>query len=132
MDKLIKVMCFGTFDKFHPGHLSYLKKSKESGNYLIVVVARDKNVLKIKNKTSSQSEKLRLEKIKSLDFVNKAILGNLKDRFAVIKKYKPDIISLGYDQPVDLTALGKVFSGQIVKQKSFKPSVYKSSKIKNV
>lgn len=129
MDRMIKVMCFGTFDKFHPGHLSYLKKSKETGDYLIVVVARDKNVLKIKNKTTSQKEKLRLEKIKSLDFVDKAILGNLNDRFAVIRNYEPDIISLGYDQPVDINALAKVFSGKIIKQKSFKPSVYKSSKI---
>ena len=47
---LTHVMCFGTFDKLHPGHRYYLSESKKQGDYLIVVVARDQNVLKIKNK----------------------------------------------------------------------------------
>lgn len=43
-----KVMTFGTFDVFHPGHLYYLREAKKLGNYLVTVVARDETVLNIK------------------------------------------------------------------------------------
>ena len=46
--KANSVMAFGTFDLLHPGHLSYLNKSKKLGSKLIVVVARDANTLKVK------------------------------------------------------------------------------------
>jgi FAD synthetase len=131
MKELKKVMCFGTFDKFHPGHTFYLNQSKKEGDYLIVVVARDINVKKIKNKVSSQNENKRLDKLKSLDFVNDAVLGGLKDRFAIVKEFNPDIISLGYDQQVDEEKLRSMFDGRIVRQESFNPEIYKSSKIKN-
>jgi len=45
-----KVMVFGTFDIFHPGHRSFLNQAKKYGNYLIVVVARDKQSKFSKNK----------------------------------------------------------------------------------
>ncbi|HLC71304.1 MAG TPA: adenylyltransferase/cytidyltransferase family protein, partial [Candidatus Nanoarchaeia archaeon] len=35
------VMCFGTFDILHPGHLHYLQQAKKYGDYLMVVIARD-------------------------------------------------------------------------------------------
>lgn len=131
MKETKKIMCFGTFDKFHPGHHFYLEQSKKEGEYLIVVLARDENVKKIKNKTASQNEDERLEKVKSLELVDKAVLGNLRDRFAVVKKYNPDVISLGYDQRLNEKGLREFFTGKIVRQVSFNPAVYKSSKIKN-
>lgn len=42
------VMAFGTFDVFHPGHEYYLTQAKKYGDILIVVVARDKTVEKVK------------------------------------------------------------------------------------
>lgn len=45
-----KVMVFGTFDIFHKGHEFYFSKAKEYGEELIVIVARDETVLKIKKK----------------------------------------------------------------------------------
>ncbi len=125
-------MCFGTFDNFHPGHLNYLQASKNLGDYLIVVVARDKNVFKIKGKEPKQNELERLQQIKKNNFVDKVVLGNIKNRLAVIEKYKPKILSFGYDQFFNEKAIREVFSGEIVIQKSFKPSVYKSSKINYV
>jgi len=29
---------------------------------------------------------------------DRVVLGNLKNKYAIIKKFKPDIICLGYDQ----------------------------------
>ena len=35
------VMCAGTFDIVHPGHLYFFSEAKKLGDKLIVVVARD-------------------------------------------------------------------------------------------
>jgi len=124
-----KVMCFGTFDNLHPGHRSFLEQAKKHGDHLIVVVARDRNVKKLKGKWPREKEKIRWQKVKSLNFIDRAILGQLRDKFKIIKKYKPAVICLGYDQAVDIHKLKKVFSGRIVRLKPYKERIYKSSKL---
>ena len=56
-----KVLIFGTFDIVHMGHLHIFKKAKEYGEVLIVSLARDKNVEKIKGIGSFYNEKERKE-----------------------------------------------------------------------
>ena len=41
-------MLFGTFDGLHEGHFDLFRQAKKYGDYLVVVVARDVNVKKIK------------------------------------------------------------------------------------
>jgi len=94
-----KVMVFGTFDKLHKGHLSYFKQARRYGNFLVAVVARKKTVKKIKGKFPRDSEKTRLLNVKK--YADKTVLGNLKDRYKVIKQFKPSTICLGYDQEAD-------------------------------
>jgi FAD synthetase len=130
-----KVMAFGTFDIFHPGHRSYLEQSKEAGDYLIVVVARDKTVLKIKKQRTANSEQKRLKNVKISSLADKVVLGNLKNKYAVVKKFQPDIIALGYDQKVDLKELEDKLKGfhlktNIIRLKACKPEIYKSSKLR--
>jgi FAD synthetase len=129
---MVKVMAFGTFDILHPGHLSYLKQAKKYGDYLIVVVARDKNVLEIKKRLPRQGEKIRLAEIKKTGLADKVILGQLKNKLAVVEKFKPDVICLGYDQAVAVSQLEKAFRGEILRLKPFKKNIYKSSKIKKI
>ena len=130
MDKKNKiVMCFGTFDRLHPGHISYLKQAKKYGNYLIVIIARDVNVKKIKGRLPSKNEAERLEKIKKIKFVNRAVLGQIKNKYNIIKKYNPDVVCLGYDQNVDETELRTVFKNKIIRLKPYKEELYKSSKL---
>ncbi len=126
---MIKVMCFGTFDKLHPGHRSYLEQAKRYGDYLIVVVARDERVKRLKGKLPSEKEEFRKKNLEELDIINKVILGNLENRFKVIEDEKPDVICLGYDQEVDEEKLRKKFRGKIIRLKPFKEDVYKSSLI---
>ena len=45
-----KVMCAGTFDIIHPGHLYYLSEAKKYGDNLVVVVARDETSKDFKGK----------------------------------------------------------------------------------
>jgi len=120
-------MCFGTFDKLHPGHLSYLKQARKYGDCLLVVVGRDKNVFRIKGKLPKENEKTRLKNVQKVKFVDKAILGQLRDKFKVVKKHQPDVICLGYDQKVDTEKLKDFFSGRIVRLKPYKEEIYKST-----
>jgi len=77
-----KVICFGTFDLLHPGHLDYFKQAKKYGDFLIVIIARDKNIKK-KDKIFSEQERLSLAN--NLKVVDKAVLGDLKDFLKPIK-----------------------------------------------
>ena len=51
MNHKVKIMAFGTFDILHAGHLNFFKQARKLSKYpfLIVSVARDVNVKKIKN-----------------------------------------------------------------------------------
>lgn len=39
-----RVMCFGTFDIFHPGHEFYLGEAAKLADMMTVVIARDHRV----------------------------------------------------------------------------------------
>jgi FAD synthetase len=92
------VMVFGAFDGLHPGHLDFFRQAKKYGDYLIVSLGTDKNVEKTKGKKPLFGESERLDLIKQLRIVNKAILGSQTNYFLHIKRYMPDVICLGYDQ----------------------------------
>jgi FAD synthetase len=93
---LTRVLATGTFDILHPGHLLYLERSKELGDELVVIVARDVNV-KHKPKPIVPEDQ-RLKMVQALKIVDMAILGDEKDIFRPIEQLKPDIITLGFDQ----------------------------------
>ena len=136
-------MVFGTFDIVHPGHRHFFKQARalagkfvpKSEAYLIVSLARHKNIQRIKGKASEVSEAKRLAAIKALPEVDKAMLGAIGDHMPHIIKQKPDIIALGYDQTSyvrGLRAALKVagLKTRIVRLKSHKPHIYKTSIIR--
>lgn len=130
-----KVMVFGTFDVFHAGHEAFLRQAKKFGDYLIVVVARDNTVKKVKGNYPKNKEKERLNNVKKCSFVDKAVLGQEDDKYKVIRKLRPDIIALGYDQFVFTYKLNKMIidesmNTKIIRLKPYKPEIYKSTIIK--
>jgi FAD synthetase len=134
--KKTTVMVFGTFDIFHKGHESFLKQAKKLGDHLIVVIARDKTVEKVKKQRTVNNEQERLRIIKNSGLADEIIPGNIKNKYAVIQKYKPDVIALGYDQKFFIDKLEeklkdfKLSKTKIVRLKPHKPEIYKSSKLK--
>lgn len=139
-------MAFGTFDIFHEGHKNFLRQAQKSpytplikgskgGIVLIVVVARDKTVLEVKGRRPRNSEKKRMAAIKKSGLADKVVLGRIKNKYALIKKYKPDVICLGYDQRYFISDLRKKIkefglATKIKRLKPYKPRIYKSSKLK--
>ena len=129
-----KVLCFGTFDLLHDGHVWLLTKASNLGE-LFVVIARDETVLKVKGISPTEDEQVRLKKVNSLGCVKKAILGSKGDKYKVLSKIKPDIIVLGYDQNIFTEKLTdelnqKNIDCEIVREKAFYPEKFKSSIIK--
>ena len=98
-------MVFGTFDIVHAGHLSLFRQARRYGKKLIVVVARDATAEKIKGKAPFHNEQERVALLKQLRNVDQVLLGDLRDAYKAIRRIKPDVIALGYDQEAFVDAL---------------------------
>ncbi|MFK3863430.1 PfkB family carbohydrate kinase [Pseudoalteromonas rhizosphaerae] len=84
------VLVIGNFDILHPGHIRLLKFAKECGDYLIVAVNNDSNML-IKSRVS---ELHRLEMVQSLECVDEAFLTELCSN-SLIANYQPYAVVKG-------------------------------------
>lgn len=130
---MIRVLVFGTFDGVHEGHRNMLRQAKELGDYLIVAVAPDNVVMEIKGKVCVRRSGERIQGVRDEHIADEVALGDkLLDNWSVLKKYKPDIIALGYDQDELKAALDAHFENnekkpKLVILKAFKPEQYKSS-----
>lgn len=127
--KKTRVVCAGTFDHLHLGHANFLKQAKALGDELVVIVARDENVKRIKNILPEHNEAERRENVEKTGIPDKVILGYTdKDIFLILSELKPDIIALGYDQRVSEEAIQKRLQNcKVVRLKPYKPDKYKSS-----
>lgn len=96
------VLASGTFDLPHYGHLKFLEEAKKAGGSnakLVVIVARDSTVERLKGVKPVISENQRRALIEALKPVDIALLGYEDlDYVRVIEKVKPDIIVVGHDQ----------------------------------
>ena len=100
----ITVMATGAFDILHMGHIYFLKEAKKLGDKLVVVIARDATIRRLKHEPVTQEE-IRLGLIKELRIVDEAYLGSTEDMYAILDKIQPDIIAIGYDQIHDIKEL---------------------------
>ena len=126
--KMVKVMGFGTFDGVHPGHLFFLQQLKRLGDEVYIVVARDRNVKRIKGKNPQFNEKDRRAALEKMKLVDKVLMGHSKNFYHWINKFQPDVIGLGYDQKADIEDLKRAFPNiEITRLKPLEPEKYKSS-----
>lgn len=130
-------MVFGTFDGLHPGHIDFFKQAKNliKNSFLIVSIAREKNIIKIKGQKSTFSENERLALVRKSKFADKVVLAGEIKYLSHILKEKPDIIALGYDQKAYVQELKKDLKNKgilikIIRLKPFKNKVYKNHLIK--
>ena len=89
----------GYFEPFHIGHLEYLERSKQLGDYLFVIVNSDLQA-KLKKGKSFMPESERLKIIRALSCVDSAIIAVDKDRTVreTLRIVNPDIFTNGGDQ----------------------------------
>ena len=92
------VLAGGVFDIIHPGHIHTLNEAKKLGDFLVIVIATDKTVMKMKKREPLHDAQARQELVSSLSMVDLCIIGNEEDIFKTVDLIKPQIIALGYDQ----------------------------------
>lgn len=104
---MVRVLATGVFDILHLGHLHYLERSRELGDELVVIVATDNTVRRRKHEPITP-EKMRLELVQGLKPVDEAVLGrDGSDIYEIVTELRPDIITVGYDQPFEPETLEK-------------------------
>lgn len=123
-----KIVVFGVFDLLHPGHLYFLKQAKKHGDHLTVVVTRDARVVYEKKHKPFFNERERLQMVEALKVVGHAILGDKVGEWRILKKLKPDVVCVGYDQNAEwIGRCGFKKSPNVVQLKPHYLSKYKSS-----
>lgn len=131
-----KVLVFGTFDFLHIGHIHFLHHAKKKGDVLVVAVARDSVVKKIKKIAPIHDEKERKAIVSELSCLDTAVFGDRKlGQYAVLKKVHPDVVAVGYDQQAFEADLQKYIHAHglnilVARIPAYKPKTRKSSSIK--
>jgi FAD synthetase len=130
-------MVFGTFDMIHPGHEDFFRQARFLGPdpSLVVSVARDSAVERIKGAKPRNSENERLAAIAKHRLVDEALLGDEEGYIKHIAAVNPDIIALGYDQVgeyvdhLEESLRAAHLPTQVTYLKPFQPEIYKTSKL---
>ena len=126
------VMCFGTFDIFHPGHEYYLSEASEHAETMTVVIARDHRVFSGKWRDPIHDEWTRKKSVESSFPKAHVILGHESDIFAPIREYMPDLLAFGYDQRVPEEKIHELFpSIEIIRIEGFETTKWKSSLLRS-
>ena len=103
---------------------------------LIVIIARDENVKRLKNIVPMHDENVRKQHVEDTGIPDEVVLGSLGNPYKRIEELKPDVICLGYDQEFFAERITEELVKMNVKAKvirlgAYKPHRYKSSIIKN-
>ncbi len=133
-----QVMLFGVFDRLHPGHLYALYHARLLGDALIAVVTRAAVARELKGRSPQDDERQRLRNVRATKLASRAVLGDKRQGgYAVIRKYKPDIIAVGYDQKglaADLRRrmrAKELLSIPIVRLRAYQPRRYHTSLLRS-
>lgn len=87
----------GTFDMFHIGHLSLIRRAKDYCDYLIVGIHSDEWVMHCKNKPTVFSYGDRAEILKSIQYVDEVVKNETRSKMEAWEKYHFNVAFIGDD-----------------------------------
>ncbi len=129
------VMLFGSFDSLHEGHRDFFRQARQHGDEVVAVVARDDTIEHIKGRAPRYTAEERRKAVLATGLVDRAVIGNPRNKYDIIESVQPDVICLGYDQTTftdklaeHLEAMG--IDAKVVRLKAYRPHLYKSSKLR--
>ena len=136
---MTRIMIFGTFDIVHKGHEDLFRQARALGDnpYLVVSVARDASVERIKGFRPRHSAQERCAALRAHSLVDEAVVGDETGYINHIIIAKPDIIALGYDQQGEYVDdlernLRKAgLATKVARLKPHRPELYKTSRLAN-
>ncbi len=92
------ILVGGCFDLIHYGHLKFLEKANEQGDFLIVALESDEFIKKHKRKLPVHQQSERAEILSNLNMVDLIVLlpffQTNDDYFELVKKVSPSIIAV--------------------------------------
>ena len=93
-----KVITYGTFDLLHAGHINLLRRAKELGDYLIVVLSTDEFNWNEKRKKCYFSYEERKKLVEAVRYVDLVIPEeNWDQKISDVKEYHVDTFVMGDD-----------------------------------
>ena len=97
------VLVGGCFDLIHFGHLKFLERAKEQGDFLIVALESDEFIKKHKKKLPVHQQSERAEILANLNMVDMIILLPFfvsgKDYFDLVKLISPQVVAVTSGDP---------------------------------
>lgn len=112
-DKIV-VATSGTFDLCHVGHINFLKKSRELGDYLVVGIKSDEKVYEQKGYVPVMKLQERIKTLEILPWVDEvyvhqaSIDGGVEE---IVRKYNASFFTGGLDGAADQYIYPLVVSG---------------------
>lgn len=94
------VMCHGTFDIIHPGHIRHLTYAKEKGDILVASFTADKFISKGQDRPYVPQE-LRAKNLAAIEMVDYVIADYDETPIKNILKIKPDYFVKGFEYGKD-------------------------------
>lgn len=110
------VMCHGTFDLVHPGHIRHLLFAKEHGDILVVSLTCDAHVSKGPGRPFVP-EMLRAQNLAVMEMVDLVFIDPEPTPMKTIAELQPDIYAKGYDYAdsvIEETALVESYGGTVL------------------
>lgn len=129
------VLLFGTFDGLHEGHKYLLREAKKMGDRVVVVLALDEVVKRLKGRPPKHTYEERFATLDREGLADGIIPSDeIEGTYSVVQSIQPDIVVFGYDQQElqrDLTDYLQKTNKNIrtVTLAAFEPERYKSSLI---
>jgi len=97
------VLVGGCFDILHFGHIQFLEKAKQAGDYVIVALEPDERIIHHKKRTPTHSQEERAHNLLALRFVDHIILlpllNGFDDYLALVKAISPNVIAVTSNDP---------------------------------
>jgi len=90
------IMCHGTFDIVHPGHLRHLMYAKEKADLLIASVTADAHIMKANHRPFVPQE-LRAANLAALEMVDFVIVDPNPTPIEQMRVLQPDFFAKGYE-----------------------------------
>ncbi len=127
------VLAFGVFATLHPGHLAFLAAARRHGDRLVVVITPDARVRKEKGYSPLLTTRERMRLVAALKGVDRVVSGDRTFRWSIIRRLRPDVVAVGYDQRMDHPEFLRQLEGMssppiLVQLPPFHASRYRSSK----
>ena len=86
-----KVATWGTFDLLHEGHHNLLRRAKDLGDFLAVIIIPDQEVHENKGRYPINNQEERAQNVRDFPFVDEVYIDSLTSGLESVIALKPDI-----------------------------------------